>query len=115
MNAEHGLGHKAVKLLDGTVLVVGGDSSTIQPSAVAELFDPETDQFTRIADMSTTRMLHFAVVNENDGRVLIGGGQDASGDLLTSTELYDPATKTFTLSADMPAGDSEQAAVFVQQ
>jgi hypothetical protein len=115
MNAVHGLGHRAVKLLDGKVLVLGGDEGTIQPSAVAELFDPTTNQFTQIADMTTTRMLHFAVVNANDGRVLIGGGQDASGDLLASTEIYDPVTKTFAPAVDMPVGNSEQAAVFVQQ
>ncbi len=115
MNAVHGLGHRAVRLSDGKVLVLGGDGGTIQPTAVAELFDPSTNQFTRIADMTTTRMLHFAVVNENDGTVMIGGGQDASGDLLASTEIYDPVTNTFSASVDMPAGNSEQAAVFVQQ
>jgi hypothetical protein len=97
------------------VLVLGGDGGTIQPTAVAELFDPSTNQFTRIADMTATRMLHFAVMNQDDGRVLIGGGQDASGDLLASTELYDPVTKTFSPSVDMQAANSEQAAVFVQQ
>ncbi len=65
--------------------------------------------------MTTTRMLHFAVADEDDGTVLIGGGQDASGDLLASTEVYDPVTKTFAPSGDMPAESSEQAAVFVQQ
>jgi hypothetical protein len=115
MNAVHGLGHQAVKLPDGNVLVLGGDGGTIQPTAVAELFDPATNQFTRIADMTTTRMLHFAVVNPDDGRVMVGGGQDASGDLLASTEIYDPVTKTFAASTAMPTGNSEQAAVFVQQ
>lgn len=116
MAVAHGLGHRAVKLLDGKVLVVGGDSTThIQPSDVAEVFDPATDQFTRIANMTTTRMLHFAVLFETSGKVVIGGGQDASGDILKSTELYDPGTNTFTATEDMPAAGSEQAGVFVKK
>jgi galactose oxidase-like protein/Kelch motif protein len=116
MEVAHGLGHRTVKLLDGKVLVLGGDSTVNgTPSAVAEVFDPATNQFTRIADMTTTRELHFAVLIEDDGTVLIGGGQDASGDVLASAELYDPTNGSFTPVADMPLPGSEQAAVYVPE
>ncbi|HEY7637852.1 MAG TPA: kelch repeat-containing protein [Gemmatimonadales bacterium] len=109
MNSVHGLGHRAVKLQDGRVLVVGGDAGTIQPTAVAEIFDPATNEFTVIGNMSTPRMLHFAVVL-GDGTVLIGGGQDDTGDVLASAELFDPASNTFLPVDDMPLPGEEQAA-----
>ena len=96
MESVHGLGHRAVKLLDGK----GGDAGVI---------------FTRIADMTTTRMLHFAVLIDDDGTVLIGGGQDAGGDVLAGAELYDPAAGTFTPVGDMPRPGSEQSAVYIPQ
>jgi hypothetical protein len=115
MEVNHGLGHQAVKLLDGRVLVVGGDGGTIQPTAVVEVFDPDTDQFTRTGDMTSTRMLHFAVLDEATGQVLVGGGQDASGELLASTEIYDPTEGTFTAFLDLSVESSEQAGVFIQR
>jgi hypothetical protein len=115
MEVNHGLGHQAVKLLDGRVLVVGGDGGTIQPTAVVEVFDPDTDQFTRTGDMTSTRMLHFAVLDEATGEVLVGGGQDASGELLASTEIYDPTEGTFTAFLDLSVESSEQAGVFIQR
>jgi hypothetical protein len=115
MEVAHGGGHRAVKLPDGRVLVLGGDAGAIQPTAAAEIFDPATDEFTRIQDMTTTRMLHFAVLMEDDGTVLIGGGQDASGEVLASTEIYDPVTGDFTPAADMPLPGSEQSAAYVPE
>jgi hypothetical protein len=116
MEVSHGLGHQAVKLLGGRVLVVGGDSTNhIQPSAVAEVFDPATDEFLRVGDMTTTRMLHFAVLFQTTGEVVIGGGQDASGNILKSAEVYDPTSNSFTAIEDMPAPGSEQEGVFVSR
>ena len=115
MEVNHGLGHRAVKLTDGRVLVVAGDGGTIQPTAVAEVFDPGTDEFTRVGDLTTTRMLHFAVLLEDTGEVLVGGGQDATGDLLASSEIFDPVTNAFRAIGDMPNPASEQAAAWVPE
>ena len=112
MEVVHGLGHQAVKLLDGRVLVVGGDSAVVRPTAVVEIFDPQTDQFTRVADMATGRMLHFAVLTA-DGTVVIGGGQDDEGELLASVEVYDPVANAFTPGPDLPAAGIEPAALLV--
>jgi hypothetical protein len=65
--------------------------------------------------MTSTRMLHFAVLDEATGEVLVGGGQDASGELLASTEIYDPTEGTFTAFLDMSVESSEQAGVFIQR
>jgi galactose oxidase-like protein len=91
------------------VLVLGGDVGAIQPTAAAEIFDPDTDEFTAIGNMTTPRMLHFAVLL-GDGTVLIGGGQDDTGEVLASAELFDPATGNFLPVEDMPLPGEEQAA-----
>jgi hypothetical protein len=112
MSVIHGRGHAAVKLQDGRVLVLGGDVFVDAPSAVADIFDPDTDSFTRIDDMTTPRRHHFAVALTN-GEVLIGGGVNADGDTLASAEIYDPVDATFTAIEDMPVAGTEQAAVAV--
>ena len=113
MAEKHGLGHVAVKLANGKVLVTGGDSTiNIQPTATAELFDPATNQFTTVGQMTSPRMQHFAVLDD-DGTVLIGGGRGADGSDLATVESYDPATNTFTPVADLPGPTSDQPAAFV--
>jgi hypothetical protein len=102
-----------VKLLDGRVLVVGGDAGSIQPTAAVEIFDPVTDEFTRVADMSTERMLHFVLLIETDGSVLVGGGLNDAGDLLAGAERYIPASNTWEPAPDMPVATAEQVAAFV--
>ncbi len=115
MEVIHGLGHQAVKLLDGRVLVLGGGAvNPVQPTAAAEIFDPGTDQWTRIDDMTTPRMLHFAATRA-DGTVLIGGGQDDTGEPLASTEVFDPVAETFTATAALPVEATEAAAVFIER
>jgi hypothetical protein len=112
----HGLGHAAVKLQDGRVLVLGGALPEVGPgaSAVADLFDPATDSFTRIDDMTTPRKYHFAVVLPN-GEVLIGGGLIDDAEILASAEIYDPVADTFTAIEDMPVAATQQAAAAVDR
>ncbi len=112
----HGRGHAAVKLQDGRVLVLGGDMFESGPSAsaVADMFDPDTDSFTRIDDMTTARRHHFAVVLPN-GEVLFGGGENADGEILASAEIYDPVADSFTAIDDMPITGTEQAAAAVDR
>jgi hypothetical protein len=116
MSIIHGLGHATVKLQDGRVLVLGGariETST-SASAVADMFDPATDSFTRIDDMTTPRQYHFAVVLRN-GEVLIGGGRNDDGEILASAEIYDPVADTFTAIEDMPVAATQQAAAAVDR
>jgi Galactose oxidase, central domain len=93
--------HTATLLFSGEVLITGGGDPT-GPGifATAELFDPATDTFTAVGDMTTPRKGHTATLLP-DGRVLIAGGFDSAA--LGTAELYDPKTRTFTRTEDMVA------------
>jgi hypothetical protein len=100
-------------LADGKVLVTGGEGidgfgQGIDGlgAATAELYDPNTGQFTLTGNMTIARYGHTATLL-NNGKVLIAGG--ASGpNPLTSAELYDPSTGAFTATGSMsyPGADT---------
>jgi len=85
--------HTATLLLDGRVLIVGGD-----PSGTAELFDPVTGAFTPTGNGTTghegkDRWGGINAALLPDGRVLIARGG--------KSEVYDPATGSFTVTGAM--------------
>jgi hypothetical protein len=109
------MGHAAVALQDGRVLISGGldtDQATPQSFATsAEIYDPATGTFTATGDMVAGQAFHTATLLP-DGRVLIAGfGEEmmagmSSGttpDLLGSAQIYDPATGTWTALEVEPA------------
>ena len=85
----------AVRLANGQVLVVGGDSSGFFLTS-AEIFDPARGMFTATGSMNTTHQFVPAILL-NNGKVLIAGC--ASSPPTPTAELYDPATGTFTPTA----------------
>jgi hypothetical protein len=97
--------HAAVRLQDGRVLIAGGHRGRrreITLYASAEVYDPRTGRFTRVADMRVRRHKHDAVLLR-DGRVLITGGADErdSQGVYNSTELFDPASGIFVTGPDL--------------
>jgi hypothetical protein len=82
--------HRATLLLDGRVLITGGENVTS-----AEIFDPATGTFTPTGRMSGSHRVH-AAVRLADGRVLIAGGFGSR-----SAEIFDPATGTFSPTGEM--------------
>jgi hypothetical protein len=90
----------ATILVDGRVLIAGGNDTGAASVASAELYDPTTGTFSTTGSMAKTRTLHAATVLA-DGRVLVIGGTshgwDFLGTFLASAEIYDPATGTFSL------------------
>jgi photosystem II stability/assembly factor-like uncharacterized protein/uncharacterized protein YjbI with pentapeptide repeats len=88
-------GHTATALLDGTVLIVGGDPD---PST-AEIFDPATPRFTDTSVMAYPRSNHRATLLQN-GTVLITGSDETDK---LEAEIYDPKTGAFTKTGPMHA------------
>jgi hypothetical protein len=92
-------GGKAVRLLDGRVLVVGGSNDAGHNLTSAELYDPATGTWSATGTLTAPgKKVGFGVDTAtllSDGRVLITGD---------STELYDPATGTWTATAK-PIGE----------
>jgi galactose oxidase len=69
----------SVVLPNGQVVVVGGMNvsrvfSDARPVYAAQLWDPQTETFTRLAAMSTPRTYHSVALLLLDGRVFVGGG-----------------------------------------
>jgi hypothetical protein len=98
------IGHAAVRLVDGTVLVLGGQPDPNSSTASAELFDPATRAFTAIGNMIAPREDSTATLLK-DGRVLIVGGtfrnSQSQSFIVISSEIFNPTTSTFTLGADL--------------
>jgi hypothetical protein len=101
----------ATLLLDGRVLIAGGDSSDGYRSA--ELYDPKTGTFSNTGSMTVGRNYATARLLL-DGRVLILGGwayPNKNGQVESaSAELYDPKTGTFSPTGSMAADHFSPAA-----
>jgi FtsP/CotA-like multicopper oxidase with cupredoxin domain len=76
-------------LADGRLLVVGGtETYAFTGLRTAYVFDPTTEEWLRLGDMSVGRWYPSAITL-GDGRVLAAGG---TGDLERQVEIYSPTT-----------------------
>ena len=89
-----------VRLLDGNVLITGGNGD---PQTTAMLFDPAHNAFTQTGSMNEPR-LNQAMTLLPDGSVLVAGGISGhmSDVLRDDAEIYDSKTGVFTLVGQMP-------------
>jgi N-acetylneuraminic acid mutarotase len=113
--AEARVGHIAILLGNGKVLVLGGfvnGSGGGSPSP--ELFDPSTGQWAATANMKTIRSA-FTATLLLDGRLLVAGGMsgplDGAQIPLASAELFDPRNGSWTATATMASPRSGHFAV----
>jgi hypothetical protein len=90
------IGHAAIPLPSGAVLVIGGipqlqnlNEPPLNPQ-YAELYDPKMQTFSSIGSMQIVQQ-NFTATLLTNGKVLIAGG-DQSGNAVSSAELLDPAT-----------------------
>lgn len=99
--------HTATVLLDGRVLVAGGQNSdgTIK---TAEIYDPATGLWTTTGSMTQQRYGHTAT-RLQDGRVLVVGGcftTELTSACTIITEIYDPVSGTWQSGAYFPTGQA---------
>jgi hypothetical protein len=104
--------HTAALLNDGTVLVLGGGSSSAGVLASAELYNPGSGPFALTGSLNTGRVQDTATLM-NNGMVLVAGGRDANSNVLASTELYNPLTLTFTLTGNLNNARGNHAATLL--
>ncbi len=86
---------EATSLVDGRVLVTGGQHARGTATSNAAIYDPASDRWTIVEPMDSARLKHFAVLL-SDGRVLVGGGTPDDEILLATTEVFDPMTERFS-------------------
>lgn len=88
----------AVVLLDGRVLVFGGELVGNVTTAAAEIYDPVANTWTATGGMNQARTRPTATLL-GDGKVLVTGGYARTPATVfrNTAELYDPATGIWTL------------------
>lgn len=89
---------QATLLLDGSVLITGGDNTRC-----AQVYYPESGTFSEVGETKAEHSKHTSTLLDN-GRVLIAGGQIKQGnDWVTQAvaEIYDPATGTFSVTSSL--------------
>lgn len=111
------LGHRAILLPDGKVLVTGGQAGDESKIASAEVYDPVTNSFTRAPDMNSARSDHTMTLLAN-GKVLIAGGASKLNSLrrevvIATAELYDPATNSFATTGSLSIERYKHSAVLL--
>src|SRR5882724_1818282 len=103
-------GHTATKLSDGRVLVAGGNNGTGE-TVTAEVYDPSSDSWSGVDNLSTPRSGHTATLLK-DGKVLIAGGENSSGPV-DSLEIFDPAHNSFSSAGALHTPRSGHAAALL--
>src|SRR5712692_10026672 len=91
--AEARDGASAVLLLDGRILVTGGNSAS-GPLATAEILSTD-GSFSSASPMIVARSKHISVVL-HDGRVLVAGGITSGGGRTNAAEIYDPIANSWS-------------------
>jgi N-acetylneuraminic acid mutarotase len=106
--------HTATLLPDGRVLVTGGYTSSVVPTATCEIFNPASGTWSNTGSLSLARAYHTAVLL-NDGRVMVAGGEttNAQGVLVTTeiVEIYNPASGTWATASPCASRSRHAAAL----
>ena len=111
--------HTATRLLDGRVLVVGGESTSGAMLASIEIFDPSSETWSSGGSLPVPICNHTATLLA-DGRVLVAGGGPsnsvggpAPSGIEASAWLYDPAAGAVSAAASMADARSAHTATLL--
>ncbi len=101
----------AVILPDSTVLETGGALTSVKagfsPVYSAQIFDPKTDTWSKVADPTVPRVYHSAAILLPDGRVATFGGNPV-GSFEMRIEIFTPAyLQTGTPRPTITSGPTE--------
>jgi hypothetical protein len=101
--------HAATAMLDGKVLVTGGNQGPRLLQST-EIYDAKNDRWFRSSPLPTPRTAHSAFTLR-DGRVLVAGGIDPSGAATDTTFIYDPPADQWSEGPRMTLPRVQHAAV----
>ncbi|MBI1922332.1 MAG: chitobiase/beta-hexosaminidase C-terminal domain-containing protein [Geobacter sp.] len=104
--------HAAALLQNGKVLVTGGDSGIYGFRNSAEIYDPQSGNWSAAAAAATYRGHHTATVL-NNGKVLVAGGETNDTTYTRSAELYDPATDSWIAAGTLSGGRGYHSATLL--
>ena len=93
------VGHVAVRLPDGRVLIAGGWTGGSRTTATTELYDPERSSVVAGPPMKTPRG-GFTVTPLGRGRFLFAGGT-RGGQVVASAEIFDLASRRFVRTGSL--------------
>jgi len=98
--------HTANKLPDGRILVTGGYSGNpnlgYKPTSKCEIYDPNTNSWSEIAPMLSSRFRHTTTLLENGEVLVVGGTQEIEA--LNTAEIYNFDSNEWHIDLRLPEG-----------
>ena len=105
-------GHSATLLQDGRVLVAGGGKGGVPPTGEtfdsADVYDPETGEWSPTGAMSAGHAEHTATLLK-DGRVLVAGGRGK----VTAVDLFEPTTNSWSAGTRLTEWRAQHSATLL--
>jgi hypothetical protein len=97
-----GSGQMMAQLHDGRVMVMGGEDVTDGfPVPTTEIYDPDTDSWSRGPSLHVGR-IGATATTLRDVRVLVAGGLGPKLNALHSAEIFDPKAVVWRMTAPLP-------------
>jgi N-acetylneuraminic acid mutarotase len=93
------ISHASTMLLDGRVLVCGGQKDPTTFLSSCEIYDPSANKWSVTAPMKEIRATHHLRTLKDGRAIAIGGGTDISA--TPGVEIFNPATQIWSSAAPM--------------